>query len=338
MRRREFIVGSVGLLAGCAKPSNSLVRDGAWTWFNGPRAVIHDAKLVVGSVSSRGIVQLTSEGVTRPVASLGEQDDHDNPGLLSLPGGLAAFYSRHNDKVGTRYRINDEPERIIPGRLPVTYARPFLVGGAVLLFRRHWTTGRGEHQLCRSSDLRNWTVETAFGVPGQRPYVQACQSGDRIDFAATAGHPSEIRTGVYHFFYDRGFYRSDGSRLPTPFDVRQATEVCEPQCWVWDIQPGRILSTKHPGIEYWLHEYDGQWRGKRLATGERALYAKEPFYAGGLCFVGDEIAMSLNRRIAVGGRFIGSGIRPYSPDGKSLLWMSGEYDSYRDFGTSIVTS
>lgn len=340
LERREFIAASAAaLLVGCGRtiPQNAIVPDGIWTWFNDPRAIIHKGHLVIGSINSGGIVQLTSNGRTTPVADLGQVDDHNNPALLDHPEGLIPFYSRHNDKEGTRFSLGGE--HIIPCQKPVTYARPFLIGNTVHLFRRHWNRSGGEHQICRSSDLKNWSVETAFHVPGHRPYVQACQSGERIDFAATLGHPSEIRTGLYHFFFDGGFFRTDGSKLPFPFDVRQATQVCEPQAWCWQIQPGRILATRYPGIEYWLYELDGDWHGTRLWAEEPALYSEQPFYAGGMCFLGEQIVQSRRGQIFVGDRQVtrtGTNIRPFSPDAKTLLWVSGQYEGFRNFSTSII--
>lgn len=331
------------------------VQDGIWTWFNDPRAISHQGKFLIGSISSAGIVQITElGGPTRPIADLGEIDDHNNPALLGLPDGrLAVFYSRHNDPLGTRYKVGIGPEQVIPAADgPVTYARPFMTDGYVSVFRRKLGQKK-EHQICQSVDLRDWAIRPAFMAPGHRPYVQAHQSDGRIHFAVTAGHPNEVRTGIYSFFMEKDrFYRTDGAALPENFDVRQATEVCPPHGWVWQVRPGAILATRYPSdrtlsnrvfgfgdIEYWLYQWTGKdWAGTKIIGNQGSLYPAELYYAGGLCFgPGDTLYLSVRGQIVEwpSGRVVAEdGIRPYYADGK-LLWVSGYYGDYTNYSTQI---
>src|SRR6516225_8011659 len=66
-----------------------LVNDGAWTWFNDPRAVFHNGMLYFGYVrssdgrSTLSELDLRSGQVTNLwTSSLTQTDDHDDCGLL----------------------------------------------------------------------------------------------------------------------------------------------------------------------------------------------------------------------------------------------------------------
>lgn len=79
--------------------------NGAWSWFMDERAIVHDGKLIVGSMRAVGnarsgrddpnwgnvelaVLDIESGETDRVVLHPHfEQDDHDNPALLSLPNG-----------------------------------------------------------------------------------------------------------------------------------------------------------------------------------------------------------------------------------------------------------
>jgi hypothetical protein len=78
--------------------------NGAWSWFMDERAIVTNGKLIVGSVRSVGafsnaqdpdwgnieiaVYDLASSSTKRVVLHRHlEQDDHNNPALLALPGG-----------------------------------------------------------------------------------------------------------------------------------------------------------------------------------------------------------------------------------------------------------
>src|SRR5262245_30358867 len=98
------------LLAAADLPSNyvagaliQLNDNGAWSWFMDERAIVHEGKLIVGSVRAVrdfhggeadpnwGNVELAVYDMERGEAQRVvldphfEQDDHDNPAFLSLP-------------------------------------------------------------------------------------------------------------------------------------------------------------------------------------------------------------------------------------------------------------
>jgi hypothetical protein len=72
----------------------TLHTDGAWTWFNDPRALFHNGKLYVGYVrAASGKTVLTAFDLTKGVGSnvwvsgFSQADDHNNPGLLATQYG-----------------------------------------------------------------------------------------------------------------------------------------------------------------------------------------------------------------------------------------------------------
>src|SRR5882762_10485534 len=92
----------------------TIAADGAWTWFNDPRALFHIGTLYVGSVRNgdgRSILTafnpLTGIATTVWTSTWSERDDHDNPGLLRmLDGRLLAIYARHGSASSFSYRFS----------------------------------------------------------------------------------------------------------------------------------------------------------------------------------------------------------------------------------------
>jgi len=80
-----------------------LANDGAWTWFNDPRALFNDGTLYFAynrfadGLSVLSTLNLQTGGVTNLwTSSLAAQDDHYVAGLLPKQDGtMLAVYSRH---------------------------------------------------------------------------------------------------------------------------------------------------------------------------------------------------------------------------------------------------
>jgi hypothetical protein len=355
--RRDFIAASsAAALAGCAPRLGSLnvvVPDGIWTWFNDPRAIVHHGQLIVGSINSHGVIQLTAGGRTVPMSELGQVDDHNNPALLATPLGLAIFYSRHNDEEGLRYRVGSGPEQIIPGKF-LTYAKPYLIDGTVHVFSRD----SGDQQMATSTDLRTWSVRPIFSNPGQQPYVVCCQDRTRIHFLMTDGHPRSLHTTLYHAYLQDGlFHRSDGTVVRSGL-VRDFTHIGEGWNWQIAVKDGlpRALTISSERA-YNLHRWTGRdWVTSSLAPSQPNLYPAEEHYVGGMCFNGanpDRLFLSLHdaqyelsewhlsgrklRQITSNSAY--PNLRPYSPAGTSrVLWVAGKYKTFVDYRTSICVA
>lgn len=215
----------------------TLVTDGAWTWFNDPRALFQNGKLYFGYVrASDSKTTLSAFDLTTGqtsnlwVSGFTQFDDHNNPGLLvKQDGRLLAIYSRHASDEYFSYRTSASTNPISGadwnGELSIsnsgagmTYANPFQLsseGGRIYNFCRNQNFNP---TLYTSTDGGNtWSAPQLFiktGANNTRPYVKyASDSTNRIDFLYTDGHPREVVTNsIYHLFYQGGsFNKTDGT-------------------------------------------------------------------------------------------------------------------------------
>jgi hypothetical protein len=223
-----------------------LVADGAWCWFQDPRAIhyvgAHD-RTYVGYVTSTGDIDVVS--LDNGTAALThttlhpkfQADDHAAPGLEVLPDGrIAVFYSKHGG-AQMYYRISVHPEDIStfgpektvdgrnsPGGKGFTYANPIYLPAehrTYLFFR----SGDNRPAVMWSSDanLAHWSDAQDIAVPDgagsfARPYAKYATNGtDSILIAFTDGHPRDVKTNsIYALIYRGGVLHSvDGRSLAT---------------------------------------------------------------------------------------------------------------------------
>jgi hypothetical protein len=277
------------------------------------------------------------------------------------------------------------------------YTLPFMLedNEVRVYFRSGGGAGTRPRKMARApgadveAGTATWAVSTIFETTDERPYMVACQNGtDRIDFLVTDGHPNESPTSLYHCYMqlDAGtekYYQSDGTEITAPIDVTtEATLVDNTtggRTWNDKIAIGsdghpRILFTKYPSgtdganggatftdIEYWHGRWTGSaWVKTRLLTGQYSLYSGEVYYAGGMCFDGNDVTTLYLCEI-VSGKYevrkysfneaaatktlvtditTGSStnnIRPQSPVGATrpfaVSWLDGTYTTYQNFAT-----
>ena len=215
----------------------TLVSDGAWTWYNDPRALFQNGKLYFGFVrasdSKTALAAFDPQtGITTNLWLSGftQLDDHNNPGLLAKQDGtLLAVYSRHISDQYFAYRrslttnpaasANWAAEQTIPNSgAGMTYANPFQLsaeGGKIYNFCRNLNFNP---TIYTSTDGgSNWSAPQHFiqaGTGGSvRPYVKyASDYTNRIDFLYTDGHPRDVANSLYHLYYQGGaFYQTDGT-------------------------------------------------------------------------------------------------------------------------------
>jgi hypothetical protein len=250
-----FVTGliflAVPLLAaqkGSATAPDDLIEfteDGGWCWFEDPRALIHDGKLIIGVVSS-GYLDPEQKGDIRSVIyeiQTGERssielfdqlqlDDHDSPVFLGLPdGSVLTLFAQHGDENLFYYRISEpgDPTRwgsvnqFIPSEsTSLTYSNPHLLTGEK---NRIYNFFRGldnsfKPSYVYSDDLgRTWTTGNVFiDVPSEfrhRPYVRYVSDGVKtVHMIYTEGHPRNYDNSIYHIYYrDGSLHQSNGSRI-----------------------------------------------------------------------------------------------------------------------------
>lgn len=169
-----------------------------------------------------------------------QDNSHNSPSMLFLPDGrLLAFYSKHNDTTGLRYRITTAPEDItawaaevvVTSANPVTYSNPHYLS----LPNRYYVHYRGNPSTRgrSSADLATWGSEqTWVSNSTQWPYTVSRSNGrDRIDFFFSSGHPNDTAPSMYHAYMTvdaagvETWHKSDGTVITTPATPANATLV-----------------------------------------------------------------------------------------------------------------
>ncbi len=216
--------------------STILTDDGAWTWFNDPRAIYHDGQILTGWVNRRGDIQFgTVELATHRTTVLTlhpafQADDHDNPALLKNPDGtITALFARHGgsdvyvadvtrsrDATWTAGAVRTVPKHPNdpPGDWGWAYANPFRLtrDGSLCVASR----GPNFNPVLRTHRDGAWRAAINLVInPGARPYVKYHSDGvDRIGFAYTDAHPLGHTNNVYYAYLNDGvFRRADGSMI-----------------------------------------------------------------------------------------------------------------------------
>jgi hypothetical protein len=215
----------------------TLAPDGAWTWYNDPRALFHNGALYFGFVRSDGASALSALDLqTGAINNLWtstwrQYDDHDNSGLLRLQDGrLLAIYARHGSANTFSYRLSLSANPTSPGAWEaertspntgtgLTYSNPYQLAAEAGKVYDYCRDLNFNPTVLTSTDAgATWSAPQPFiktGTGSTRPYVKYCSDYNRrIDFLYTDGHPRDVNNSLYHAYYQAGaFYYTDGTFL-----------------------------------------------------------------------------------------------------------------------------
>ncbi len=214
--------------------------DGAWTWFNDERAIIHQGSLYSGYVRADGQYGVTRRDLdtgqtTHMVLSTSasaQKDDHNNPSLTVLPDGrLLALYSKHiagsqfyqRTSLVPRPAANSDWGAEIVRATPAanTYANTYrLTGEADALYNFSRCINFNPTLTISTDNGATWGASRQLlgtGSGSTRPYPRYTSDGTgRIDLIYTDGHPRDVANSVYHLYYrDGGLYKTDGTLIDT---------------------------------------------------------------------------------------------------------------------------
>lgn len=205
-----------------------LVADGAWCWFQDPRAVHYQGRYdrtYIGYVTSTGDIDVVSEdagsaALAHATLHAGLQaDDHAAPGLEVLPTGqIAVFYAKHT---GTEmyYRISTRAEDITSfgpehtvgvntaGTSGYTYANPIYLSAEKRTYLFFRSADLKPAVTWSDDGLKTWApAQTVLTGSAVRPYVKYATNGvDKIFLAFDDGHPRDVPTNsVYGLMYANG--------------------------------------------------------------------------------------------------------------------------------------
>lgn len=212
--------------------------DGAWTWFNDERTILHQGSLYSGYVKANGTYGITRRNLATGVnshmvistAASQQQDDHNNPSITVLPDGrLMVLYSKHIAGAQYYQRTSLVPlpttnadwgsEVVIGMPANNTYANTYrLTGEADAIYNFSRCINFNPTLTISTNNGATWGTSRQLvgtGSGSTRPYPRYCSNGvDRIDLIYTDGHPRDVANSVYHMYYkSSGLYKTDGTLI-----------------------------------------------------------------------------------------------------------------------------
>lgn len=258
------------------KKVDTVTVDGAWCWFNDPRALYYKGtkeQTYFSWVTQQGNIVVASYNhatkayVEKVIHANYEADDHDNPALFFRKDGrIVVYYSKHTTAPAHRW-ISTNPEDISSWGtdyqfgVNVTYPYPFQVRDSVFVMYR----GLNWHPTLVISNDNGETVGTPMQLisgGGARPYARYCQDKTgAIHMAFTTGHPRDVSNNrIYYAKFQNGkFYRADGTLIkdfgwgtnPLDIDAGEPETVYDGTSygkgWIWDIA---VDSLNRPVLVY----------------------------------------------------------------------------------------
>jgi hypothetical protein len=285
-------------------PRSTLVQftaDGAWCWFQDPRAVFMDGartRTYACWVTASGELQIGAydhrTGATEcfPLKKGWEADDHNAASILVLPDRrIMVFYAQHNGD-GLYCRTTSKPESIVAWDEEVVVVRSPRVSYSHPVYltheKRFYVFWRGESwkpTFATSPDGQRWTeARVLIQEPGReagdiRPYLKVVSDGRAsIHFAFTDGHPRDESANAIHYVrYEGGVFTQANGALagsldslpvhPSRCDLVYDAKATHVRSWVWDIA---LDSTGKASIAYTRlpaetdHRYHcARWTGSR---------------------------------------------------------------------------
>lgn len=224
--------------------------NGAWCWFQDPRAVVDttNGTIIVGSVAAeegpdgkkrRGNIEAAVYDVETGVRKIVvlhkrlQADDHNTPAFFVRPDGrYLAVYTKHNCEKLAYWRISSRPHDAADWRPEKTFKLSKLIGKDNITYsnlhylsaeKRLYNFFRGinnDPAIMLSIDDGNafssagkLFTETLIGY--SNAYVRYASNGlDRIDVLCTEHHPRDFNNSIYHGFIRGGkLHLSDGKAV-----------------------------------------------------------------------------------------------------------------------------
>lgn len=265
IRYRRFSVAAAAtilvVLAGCRQQEVvTFAENAGWCWFQDERVLIHDGRLIIGSIAGAapdsGDVKVTTFDLERDehvgtfvLHENFEQDDHDVPAFYVRPDErVLSVYQKHYEQDSSRiyYRIskpnntmNWEAEQTISrgDSNAVTYANLYYLPaeGRLYNFFRDGPTFQPTY-IYSTDHGSTWTTGRKLIDDGleerNRPYVRYCSNYlDTIYLSFTEAHPRNLETSIYFAAFRGGtFYHVDGTLIKDleqdgPLTPQEATRI-----------------------------------------------------------------------------------------------------------------
>ncbi|QBG49305.1 hypothetical protein EGM51_11970 [Verrucomicrobia bacterium S94] len=218
----------------------TFMKDTGWCWYEDPRAIIHDGKLIIGGISGKsgdvkvGVYDLKAD---KPLGSTVlypkfQRDDHDSPVFYVRPdGSLLTVYAKHGQEKIHHYHISDpedylkwgprkEFHHVYEDKRGVTYMNLYTMKdeNKLYCFFRD-----GQHFnpafITSTDDGETWGEYTHFITHDigsrQRPYARYQQIDENaVGISFTDAHPRQYGNSLYYAEFRNGsFYNVDGTKI-----------------------------------------------------------------------------------------------------------------------------
>jgi hypothetical protein len=323
-----LIGAAIALLTGCSQQSPQLLdtippiqtftENGGWCWFQDERAIIHDNKLVIGSVSGTGggDVRVSVYDLDKN-ADLGtivlheklEQDDHNSPALFARSdNSIVAMYAKHFKERDSHhyYRISEpgnplqwQPEQTFnhgEGQW-LTYMNLYEipVEKTLYCFYRDGKSYMPSHLVSKDQG-QNWRKGGPIIDPDlgnrHRPYARYTANGsDAIHVSFTEAHPHVYGCSIYYAAFRNGnFYRADGSLIKSlsgegPLTPTEADLIFQGDslnnAWTSSI---RLDADEHPHLGYSVYKSPEDHRYRYAWWDGTQWHDREIAFAGGYLY------------------------------------------------------
>ncbi|MFY0653718.1 MAG: BNR-4 repeat-containing protein [Cyclobacteriaceae bacterium] len=248
----------LGLGKARAQELITFVEDAGYCWYQDPRVIIKDGKLVVGGISGvdgdvkAGIFDLDKNKNlgTSTLRENFQKDDHNAPVFYPRPDGrLLTIYAEHGTTKEHFYRISSpnnwlewgeelKYDHVYPEPQGVTYMNLHTMKDEGLLYNFFRDGSNYNPSFMTSSDEGStWGNRTHFiadDVEGRhRPYARYLQRDENtVAVTFTDGHPRKFGNHLYYADFTGGkFYKADGTFIKNlsdgPLLTNQAEKVYE---------------------------------------------------------------------------------------------------------------
>jgi len=300
-----------------------LTDDGAWCWFQEPRARRHVGahdRTYTGWMTREGDVVVgsydhdTDETTGTVLHPDFEEDDHDAPTFfVDREGRVLVFYTgHHGPKIHFRRSEASEdlsafgPERTIAPSDGHTYPNPRRIGDRLYLFYRNGTTHRDLAYVVSDDDGRSWSDERTLVTldRGTCVYFKISAVHDGavdvgMTYAEGGGH--QPHRDVRHVQFDGetvrtadGTVAGDGDTValwdtPLVYDSGATGN----DAWIWDCSAAgglpELVYAELRSEEDHAYRYarwtGSEWRDRHLAEAGRYITRDNPeqYYSGGIC-------------------------------------------------------
>ncbi|WP_139956920.1 glycoside hydrolase family 88 protein [Flavicella sediminum] len=222
--------------------SNALtfMKDGGWCWYQDPRAIINNGKLVIGGVSGQsGDVKVSvydldkkSDQGTVILDKNFQVDDHDVPAFYARPdGSVLSVWARHANENKHYYSISSTTDYTQWGEKQ-TFVHEYKGRGGVTYMNLHYLENEktlynffrdgpsfNPSYITSKDHGKTWGNRTHFiadDVEGrQRPYARYIQKDENtVGISFTDGHPRAYGNSLYYAEFRNGtFYNVDGTKI-----------------------------------------------------------------------------------------------------------------------------